>query len=188
MYSQLIAEYINYWGPYGIIVSILISILIAIAGIIPSIFVTGANVIIFGPLNGFLISWLGEVIGALVSFYLYRLGFKTRFESLGRKHHTADKLVLAGGLKAALLIFQARLLPLIPSGLVTLAAAVSNINMSYFLIATAFGKVPSLALEALVSHDIININTNWLRLIITVFAVGGMFLLLRKKEKDLLGQ
>ncbi len=182
MYSQLIAEYINCWGPYGIIASILISILLATAGIIPSIFVTGANVIIFGPANGFFISWVGEVIGAVVAFYLYRLGFKTRFESLGRKHPIVDKMVLAGGLKAALLLFQARLLPLVPSGVVTLAAAISNINLSYFLTATALGKIPSIALEALVSYDLININTNWIRLIITVFALGCMFLLLRKKE------
>ncbi|EGW36593.1 putative membrane protein, partial [Desulfosporosinus sp. OT] len=39
---------------------------IAVAGIIPSIFVTGANVIVFGPVNGSIISWVGEVIGALV--------------------------------------------------------------------------------------------------------------------------
>jgi uncharacterized membrane protein YdjX (TVP38/TMEM64 family) len=182
MSSQLIAEYINNWGSYGIIASILISTLIAIAGVIPSIFVTGANVMVFGPANGFIISWVGEVIGAVVSFYLYRLGFKKRFESLGRKYHMLDRIVSAKGFKAAILLFQARLLPFVPSGFVTLAGAVSNINMLYFLIATALGKLPSIALEALVSYDFINIYTNWIRLIITIFAVGTMFLLFRKKE------
>ena len=180
MSSQLFADSINYWGAYGIIASLLISILIAIAGIFPSIIVTGANVIVFGPVNGFIISWVGEVIGALVSFYLYRLGFKKRFERLGRKYNMLDRIVFAKGFEITVLLFQARLLPFIPSGFVTLTGAISNIYMLHFLIATALGKLPSIALEALVSFDVININTNWIRLTITIFAVGTMFFLLRK--------
>ncbi|MBC2727139.1 VTT domain-containing protein [Desulfosporosinus sp.] len=182
MSSQFFADSINYWGAYGIIASLFISILIAVAGIIPSIFVTGANVIVFGPVNGFIISWVGEVIGALVSFYLYRLGFKKRLERLGRKHIMLDRIVSAKGFKITVLLFQARLLPFIPSGFVTLAGAVSNIYMLHFLIATALGKLPSLALEALVSFDIININTNWIRLTITIFALVSIILLLRKRN------
>ncbi|MCO5385401.1 MAG: VTT domain-containing protein [Desulfosporosinus sp.] len=180
MSSQFFADSINYWGAYGIIASLSISILIAIPGIIPSIFVTGANVIVFGPVNGFIISWVGEIIGALVSFYLYRLGFKKRFERLGGKFNILDRIVSAKGFKITLLLLQARLLPFIPSGFVTLAGAISNVNMLQFSIATALGKLPSIALEALVSFDVININTNWIRLTITIFAVGTMFLLIRK--------
>lgn len=182
MSSQFFAESINYWGAYGIIASLSISILIAIAGIIPSILVTGANVIVFGPINGFIISWVGEVIGALVSFYLYRLGFKKRFERLGGKYTMLDRIVSAKGFEITVLLFQARLLPFIPSGFVTLAGAISNINILHFLVATALGKLPSIALEALVSFDVININTNWIRLAITSFALGSMFLLLRKRN------
>lgn len=180
MSSQLFADSINYWGTYGIIASLLISVIIAVAGLIPSIFVTSANVIVFGPINGFIISWVGEVIGALVSFYLYRLGFKNRFERLGRKYNILDKIISAQGFEITVLLFQTRLLPFIPSGFVTLAGAISNINVLHFLIATSLGKLPSIALEAFVSYDLININTNWIRLIITIVAVGTMFLLLRK--------
>ncbi len=178
MSSQFFAESINYCCAYGIIASLVISILIAIAGIIPSIFVTGANVIVFGPVNGFIISWVGELIGALVSFYLYRWGFKKRFEHLSGKYTILDRIVSAKGFEITALLFQARLLPFIPSGFVTLAGAISNINILYFLVATALGKLPSIALEALVSFDVININTNWIRLAITIFAVCTMFLLL----------
>ena len=182
MSSQFFAESINYWGAYGIIASLSISILIAVAGIIPSIFVTGANVIVFGPVNGFIISWVGEVIGASISFYLYRLGFKKRFERLGGKYTMLDRIVSSKGFEITVLLFQARLLPFIPSGFVTLAGAISNINMLHFLVATTLGKLPSIALEALVSFDVMNINTNWIRLAITIFALASMFLLLRKRN------
>ncbi|EGW36594.1 lipase/acylhydrolase family protein [Desulfosporosinus sp. OT] len=99
---------------------------------------------------------------------------------MGKKYNMLDRIVSAKGFEITVLLFQARLLPFIPSGFVTLAGAISNITMLHFLIATALGKLPSIALEALVSFDVININTNWIRLTITIFAVGSMFFLLRK--------
>jgi len=181
--SLFLAAYLNNWGSYAVIASLVISILIAIAGIIPSIIVTGANVLVFGPINGFFISWAGEVIGAAVSFHLYRLGFKKSSENLGNKYKILKRIVSASGFKASILLFQARLLPFVPSGVITLVGAISNINIAYFLIATTLGKIPSLALEAFVSYDLININTNWIRLLITIFALGTMFLLLKSRVR-----
>lgn len=182
MSSQYFADLIGSWGSYAVMASLTISIIIAIAGVLPSIFVTGANVLVFGPVNGFIISWAGEVIGALVSFYLYRLGFKKKFESLGKKYHILDKIVSSGGFDAAMLTFQARLLPFVPSGFVTLACAVSSIGIIGFLISTTLGKLPSIALEALVSYDFINVSQNWIRLAITIAAVAGTYFLLRRRK------
>jgi uncharacterized membrane protein YdjX (TVP38/TMEM64 family) len=54
---------------------------------------------------------------------------------------------------------------------VTLAGSISNVNGKIFTVATLIGKAPSIALEALVSYDIINIYNNWLRLAITIIAL-----------------
>ena len=43
------------YSMYSIPISILISIIIALLGIVPSIFITGANIIFFGPILGFII-------------------------------------------------------------------------------------------------------------------------------------
>jgi uncharacterized membrane protein YdjX (TVP38/TMEM64 family) len=152
-------------------ISLLISIAISLMGVLPSVFVTGANIVFFGPVQGFLISLLGETTGAYITFTVYRLGFKKKIEEFTDKHKLLSEIVNSEGKKAGLLICEGRIIPFIPSGFVTLAASISNVNIKVFTVATLIGKAPSIALEALVSYDIINIYNNWLRLAITIIAL-----------------
>lgn len=170
-------------GCFAIPLSLLISIVVAAAGIVPSVFVTGANVLFFGPVNGFFISWFGEIAGAAVSFHLYKSGFKKRFENIKEKHRLIRMIMNASGKKAGLLIFQARLLPFIPSGVVTFAASISSTGFILFLTASAAGKIPSIFLESLVSYDIINFNENRIRLLLTILAVLPTIFILKRNGK-----
>jgi uncharacterized membrane protein YdjX (TVP38/TMEM64 family) len=54
----------------AVILSIFISIIIAVVGVIPSVFITAANILFFGFWEGTIISFLGEAIGAVVAFIL----------------------------------------------------------------------------------------------------------------------
>jgi hypothetical protein len=45
-------------------------------GVVPSLFLSGANAVVFGMVPGFFISLIGEALGAEVSFYLYRFGIR----------------------------------------------------------------------------------------------------------------
>lgn len=165
-------------------ISLIVSIVIAVAGVLPSFFVTGANIIFFGPIKGFFISLLGEVMGAYITFYIYRKGFKNRIEDQELdKYRLLRSIIRSEGKKAAVLVGEGRLLPFIPSGFVTLAAAISNINIKEFIIATAIGKIPSIALEALVSYDLININYNYMRLFLTIVSVIIIYITLKKFVK-----
>lgn len=165
-------------------ISLLISIGISLVGILPSVFVTGANIVFFGPVNGFLISLLGETIGAYITFIVYRLGFKKKIEKFTNKHRLISEIVKSDGKKAGLLIFEGRIIPFIPSGVITLAASISNVNIVIFTFATLIGKAPSIALESLISYDIININENWLRLVITFIGLLFVKLTITKKKDD----
>lgn len=54
-------------------------------------------------------------------------------------------------------------------------------NETIFIIATFLGKIPSIALEGLISYDIINVKENYIRLLIVIFALLlGVFI---KKKK-----
>lgn len=166
---------------FAIPISLIVSSLIAIAGVLPSFFVTGANIIFFGPIKGFIILLLGEIIGAYFSFYIYRKGFKSKVDSINlEKYKLLESITKSKGKRAALFVVEGRLLPFIPSGFVTLAAAISNITIIYFIVATAIGKIPSIALEVLVSYDLININENYLRLFLTVIVVIIIYFALKK--------
>ena len=170
------------YSMYSIPISLFISIIIALLGVVPSIFITGANIAFFGPILGFIISLLGEVIGGYLTFVVYRLGFKKGVENIKDKHNLLKAIVEGEGRKVGLLIFEGRIIPFIPSGFVTLAAAISNVNGAIFIVATFFGKIPSIALEALISYDLINIEENYLRLVFTLIGVLLVYFTLKKRK------
>jgi uncharacterized membrane protein YdjX (TVP38/TMEM64 family) len=177
-----IAAFLQTWGYLALPASLILSIIIAVAGVLPSIMVTAANVLLFGPGYGFLISWLGEILGAVVSFYLYRAGFKKPFRNFTAKYPRVQKIMDYVGNKIGLLLFQARLLPFMPSGIVSFAGAMSRVSLSVFFLSTTLGKIPSLFIETFVSYDLINISQNWLRLLLTLLSLTGLFLIFKSKK------
>lgn len=180
--TELVLQILEKWHNWAIVVSLLISILVAILGLVPSIFVTGANVLFFGIYNGLFISWLGEVIGAAISFKLYRWGFKRRTEHLGLNYPFIEKITQAKGNRIAILLFEGRLVPYIPSGVVTLAGAVSNMHLLPFMVATALGKFPSIALEVLIAYNIIQLSGFWLTIVFTGILIVTVIVIVKKKE------
>ena len=139
----------------AIVLSLLVSILVAVIGLIPSVFVTTANIIFFGFWPGTLISFAGEVIGSVVAFYLYRRGFKKIALQKIHKYKRVAPLLNATGKKAFSLIFILRLLPFVPSGIVTFVAAIGKVSAPVFLLASSLGKIPSLLLEAYSVNQVI---------------------------------
>ena len=61
---------------WAVAISLLLCIVVAVLGILPSFFITAANILFFGFTEGVLISFLGEAIGAMIAFVLYRHGLK----------------------------------------------------------------------------------------------------------------
>ena len=181
--SEILIEVFQQYQGIAALISLTISVLVALVGVIPSVFVTAANILFFGPWMGFIISLLGEVIGGYISFLAYRKGFKKATEKLVGKYKLIDRLVHSDGMKAGLLIFQGRLLPFVPSGIVTLASSVSNVSGTIYNIATLLGKIPSIALEVLISYQFINIEENLLNLVITIVILITMYLTIKKYSK-----
>ncbi|KJS82421.1 MAG: hypothetical protein JM58_15045 [Peptococcaceae bacterium BICA1-8] len=182
MAAEWLANIFENLGYWAIIISLLLSIIVAILGVLPSIFITGANVLAFGFYNGLIISWLGEILGAGISFILYRWVIKRPIEKLVATYPIITKVTEAKGIKAWLLIFEARLIPFVPSGLVTLAGAISNISLVFFMSATALGKFPSILLEVLISHGLIIVNKGWLIVIMTILILLTLILFKRYKS------
>ncbi|MBZ9690967.1 MULTISPECIES: VTT domain-containing protein [unclassified Clostridium] len=184
MNADVFIDIMNNYSNIALLISIFASVIIAVLGVVPSIFVTGANIIFFGPIKGFFISLIGETIGAGISFWLYRKGFKKKVENFSVNNKYLKKLVKSQGKESIYLVFLIRLLPFVPSGFVTLGASVSNMNIIPFTIATFLGKIPSIILEALVSYDFINIQDNWIRLIITLLALILIIMFMNKHYKS----
>ncbi|WP_246942544.1 TVP38/TMEM64 family protein [Bacillus pinisoli] len=142
--TELMTEYrsISYF------ISVLLNIFISIFAFIPSFFITAANIYVFGLWEGMVLSLVGEVMGSIISFALYRKGIKL---VVGEKLHTLPylgKLQKSSGLEAFVLILSLRLLPFVPSGLVNIAASFSKVSIGTFGLATLLGKIPAVFIEA----------------------------------------
>lgn len=166
-------------------ISLAAGIIIAISGLLPSYFLTAANIVFFGGVYGTLISFLGEAIGAWIAFLLYRKGFqKPLREKLG-KYPSLQKLIDAKPRDAVKLIILFRIIPFIPSGVVTLAAAIGKIKTPTFVAASSFGKIPALLLEAFAMYGLLQAGkaTVYLfGLLALLFAAGLIWKMLRKNE------
>jgi uncharacterized membrane protein YdjX (TVP38/TMEM64 family) len=138
-------------------ISMAISVGIAISGVLPSFFITAANILFFGFWQGTAISFIGEALGAAIAFLLYRKGLKKKLQDK-LQNYPAERLINAKGHAAYTLLFSLRLLPFVPSGLVTAAAAIGTISFVPFLIVSSLGKIPALLIEAYSVEQVTNFN------------------------------
>lgn len=158
----------------AILISILLNIFISIAGVLPSTFITVVNLGTFGFAFGILLSIIGEAIGAIVSFYLYRKGLQKWNITKKFTHPYFKELLQSEGRSAMLLIFSLRLMPFMPSGAVTFISACSRVKAVHFAIASTIGKIPALLLEAFVIYGVFQLDTH---IQFLLFAVLGLLLI-----------
>lgn len=179
--------YINSFGIWAMVVSFLIDVLINALGFLPSIFVSTANGVLFGVIPGVIISWLAETVGVILSFLLMRTVLRDSAERLIKKSPYLTKLDEFSGAQGFKLMLIARTIPYFPSGILTALGAVSRISVRDYAIANLIGKFPSTALEVIIGHDVVSLETHLMRLTIIVFAAtavyGGIWYWQRKKDK-----
>jgi uncharacterized membrane protein YdjX (TVP38/TMEM64 family) len=140
----------GHWA-LAIPLSLLIEVLVAVTGVLPSFFITAANVAVFGLWWGTGLSIVGESLGAVVAFVLSRHGLDRLARGPWRLSTRLDarmqRLSTAPPSRAFALVLAFRLLPFVPSGAVTLAAATSRMRSPAFALASSLGKIPALAVE-----------------------------------------
>lgn len=159
----------------AILISLLVSVLISIAGIVPSTFVTAANIVYFGFAGGLALSIIGEAVGAIISFFLYRKGLKKLGEKFNSGSHTIkllENLKNTGGWEAFILVLLLRIFPFAPSGLVTLAASISRMGAAAFMVSSTIGKIPALLIESYSVHTVLGWKMEY-QLAAAFFAVGA---------------
>jgi len=92
----------------------------------------------FGVLEGFLLTWVGSLIGGVISFALSRR-FGRGLVAGSARVVRLDRFMEEHG---AILIFVLRLIPLVSFDAISYAAGLSSIRFRAFLLATALGMMP----------------------------------------------
>lgn len=166
-----LAEYLRSFGSWTIVTIIALFIIMTFTIVFPFMILSGAAGIIYGLFWGTIISWVGEVVGAIIMYifarYLFRSSVKTWIKK-SRYLKQVDDYSAANGFKVLLI---ARLLPLAPSGIITAIAAISRMSFKDFFLATLIGKLPPVIIKVMLGHDIVFAGENMTRLVLVVVLV-----------------
>lgn len=165
-------EYLRSFGVWAMVISMIIDIVINIVGFLPSIFISTANGVVFGIGMGTAVSWLAETIGVIISFFFMRTLFRHKAKQVIEKSRMLSKLDEYSTLKAMII---ARAVPYSPNGLVTALGALSHISYRDYAIGCLIGKLPSVAVEVIVGHDVVMMEEHSLRLTILVVLVSVVY-------------
>ena len=127
---------------YGPISGVLLIILESILPVLPlSVFIT-LNIISYGSVFGFLISWISTVIGCMLSFSIFRHFFQKSFNKFVNKKDLTKLKKIMDSISdinfSNLVIFIA--IPFSPAFLINIAAGLSKIKAEKFFMASVVGK------------------------------------------------
>ena len=174
------AEVLQSYGPWAMVISFVLDVLINALGFLPSIFFSTANGLLFGVVPGIIISWLAETVGVVLSFMIMRYILRDTAHKVIEKSEFLLKVDDFSGKNGLAVMLFARTIPYFPSGVITALGAISQISLWDYIIANLIGKFPSTALEVIVGHDAVLLQDNLGRLTVVIVAATVVYFLLWK--------
>lgn len=177
---QRMAEVLQSYGPWAMVISFVLDVLINALGFLPSIFFSTANGLLFGVVPGIIISWLAETVGVVLSFMIMRYILRDTAHKVIEKSEFLLKVDDFSGKNGLVMMLFARSIPYFPSGIITALGAISQISLRDYIIANLIGKFPSTALEVIVGHDTVLLQDNLGRLAVVVLIATVIYFLLWK--------
>jgi uncharacterized membrane protein YdjX (TVP38/TMEM64 family) len=174
-------DLIRSWGAWGVVASI--GLMVAHSFLpFPAEVIALANGMVYGPLWGAVVTWVGAMLGASIAFALGRaLGRPFVMRALPERHRRAlDAWSLRQGGPALL---AARLVPVIAFNLINYAAALTPISWWTFLWATGLGILPLTILLSVLGENVLEMSAGmWLAL--TALAVLGWLALRHRRRMN----
>ena len=177
---QRMAEVLQSYGPWAMVISFVLDVLINALGFLPSIFFSTANGLLFGVEPGIIISWLAETVGVVLSFMIMRYILRDTAHKVIEKSEFLLKVDDFSGKNGLVMMLFARSIPYFPSGIITALGAISQISLRDYIIANLIGKFPSTALEVIVGHDAVLLQDNLGRLTVVILIASVIYFLLWK--------
>lgn len=139
--AELIDKITNIMSSVGFISGFFLIILESIIPVLPLAVFIAFNIITFGSLFGFLISWLATVIGCMISFsFCHKM--KNKFEKKFGKNEKVKKFKkYINKLSYSNLVILLAL-PFTPAFAINIAAGLTDIDSKKYFSALLIGKIP----------------------------------------------
>jgi bacillithiol system protein YtxJ len=180
---ELLVDFLRSLGWIGPLVSVGLMVLQSIIAPLPSFVIAAANGMVYGVFWGAVISWIGGMAGALLSFWLARtLGYEV-VQKWMKKTTKLGRIDQISGKNGFTVILIARLIPIVSFDAISLLAGLSSIRLGVFLAATGIGQIPGTLLYVILGHDLIHIGEYQNRLWIVAGILIGLILIVKKVSK-----
>jgi uncharacterized membrane protein YdjX (TVP38/TMEM64 family) len=162
-------QWVRSWGAWGVAGSIALMVAHSFLPF-PAEIIAIANGMLYGPLWGSVVTWVGAMLGAAMAFGLVRLlgrPFLFRMLSPHRLHQIERWSRERGGVT----LLVSRLIPLIAFNLLNYGAALTGISWWTFLWATGIGILPLTILLAVVGDRVLVLPL-WIWIALGVLALA----------------
>lgn len=133
-----IAETFKGWGPLA---PIFLAFVESVIPALPLLVIITFNTSVYGPVLGFIYSWLGTSIGAIVTFYFHRKVFKHFLVRWFGTRPNVQRAMAWVGNKPARTLFIITAIPFTPSSAINLAYGLSDFDALTFVKTTLAAKL-----------------------------------------------
>lgn len=140
--TAVISSYVATFGIMAPLVAFILFVFQAAFPVFPYLFLAAAAGMLFGFKIGVLLSWSGALTGACLAYGLCRLLGGEKSHGFIKKHLGYDVKEL-GREMAFWSILIARVIPIIPTPVINIAAAISEVPFWNFFFSSALGKLPT---------------------------------------------
>lgn len=149
-----IMELIEKYRSFGPLPGILLPLIEAFLPFLPLFLFVMANANAFGLWLGFLFSWIGSTIGALLVFLLIRKYGQKKILSIIKNNSQVQKLMVWVEKHGFGPLFILLCFPFTPSAVVNIVAGLSKISIAQYILAVLTGKAVMIFTMSFVGYDI----------------------------------
>lgn len=180
--EKSVVQWVRSWGAWGVLASLALMVAHSFLPF-PAEVVAVANGMIYGPVWGAIITWLGAMLGASTAFGLTRwLGWPFVERWLTPKSRC--QLTRWSHLHGATVLLACRLMPVVAFNLINYAAGLAGLSWWTFLWTTALGILPLTILLAILGDRILTIPfSSWLVMSLVAAIAGLLLVYLRSRAK-----
>lgn len=164
---------------YGIVFGAFLILLESIIPALPLGVFIALNMMAFGNVVGFILSWIFTIIGCITSYMIFKKLSGKRLERVYKKYPKIDNLknkIKNMKFSTFVLIIA---LPFSPAFLINIAAGLTKMNFKKFVFGLLVGKVSIIYFWGFISKSLLESITD-IKTIITVFTMLGISYIISK--------
>ncbi|MCA1061988.1 TVP38/TMEM64 family protein [Rossellomorea sp. AcN35-11] len=175
-------DLIQQYRSFGPIPGILLPLLEAFLPFLPLVVFVTANANAFGLWWGFLFSWIGATLGALIVFLLVRRFGETRIFRFLRRNRQVKRLTKWVDRHGFGPLFILLCFPFTPSAVVNVVAGLSSISIAQYMLAVVTGKMVMIFTISFIGYDIISLVRQPIRTVIVAAIIFILWLIGKRIE------